>query len=67
MFNWIAKFFNSKPNESIELSDEEKKCASDDLMTQGLIFSSANHALHPNNSSDSSDAGSSDGGGSAGD
>jgi hypothetical protein len=67
MFDWITKIFNSKPNETVELSDEEKKRSSDDFVTQALIFPSANHALNPNGSSDSSDAGSSDGGGSAGD
>jgi len=67
MFDWITKIFNSKPNETVELSDEEKKRSSDDFVTQALICPSANHALNPNGSSDSSDAGSSDCGGSAGD
>ena len=63
MFDWITKIFNSKPNETVELSDEEKKRSSDDFVTPALIFPSTNHALNPNGSSDSSDAGSSDGGG----
>ena len=67
MFDWITKIFNSKPNETVELSDEEKKRSSDDFVAPALIFPSANHALNLNGSSDSSDAGSSDGGGSAGD
>jgi hypothetical protein len=67
MYDWITKIFNSKPNEIVELSEEEKKRSSDDFMTQTLIFPTANNALHPNSSTDSSDAGSSDGGGSAGD
>ena len=67
MFDWISKIFNSKPDETVVLSDEEKKRSSDDFVTPALIFPSANQALHPNGSNDSSDAGSSDGGGSAGD
>jgi hypothetical protein len=67
MFDWLTKIFTSKPNETAELSDEEKKRSSDDFVTPALIFPSANHALNPNDSSDSSDAGSSDGGGSPGD
>lgn len=67
MFDWITKIFNSKPNETVELSDEEKKRSSDDFVTSALIFPSANQALNPTDSSDSSVAGSSDGGGSAGD
>jgi hypothetical protein len=67
MFDWISKIFNSKPDETVVLSDEEKKCSSDDFVTPALIFPSANQAVHPNGSNDSSDAGSSDGGGSAGD
>lgn len=67
MFDWISKIFNSKPEQPIELSEDEKKRSSDDVMTQALIFPSANNALHPSGSADSSDAGSSDGGGSAGD
>ena len=66
MFDWISKIFNSKPDETVALSDEEKKRSSD-FVTSALIFPSANQALHPNGSNDSSDAGSSDGGGSAGD
>ena len=38
----------------------------DDYMNQALIFSSANRALNPKDSSDSSEAGSSDGGGDGG-
>ena len=38
----------------------------DDYMNQALIFSSANRAFNPKDSSDSSDAGSSDGGGDGG-
>ena len=67
MYDWITKIFNSKPNETVELSEEEEKRSTDDYMTQALIFSSANRALNPNDSSDSSDAGSSDSGSSAGD
>lgn len=67
MFDWISKFFNSKPDETVALSDEEKKRSSDDFVTSALIFPSANQALNPTDSSDSSVAGSSDGGGSAGD
>jgi hypothetical protein len=67
MFDWISKIFNSKPDETVALSDEEKKRSSDDFVTSVLIFPSANQALNPTDSSDSSDAGSSDGGGSAGD
>jgi hypothetical protein len=67
MFDWISKIFNSKPDETVVLSDEEKKRSSDDFVTPALIFPSANQAVHPNGSNDSSDAGSSDGGGSAGD
>ena len=66
MFDWITKIFNSKPNETVELSEEEKKRSTDDYMTQALIFSSANRALNPNDPSDSSDAGSSDGDGGGG-
>ncbi len=67
MFDWISKIFNSKPDETVVLSDEEKKRSSDDFVTPALIFPSANQAVHPNGSNDSSDAGSSDSGGSAGD
>jgi hypothetical protein len=67
MFDWISKIFNSKPDETVVLSDEEKKRSSDDFVTPALIFPSANQAVHPNGSNDSSDAGSSEGGGSAGD
>jgi hypothetical protein len=67
MFDWISKIFNSKPDETVVLSEEEKKRSSDDFVTPALIFPSANQAVHPNGSNDSSDAGSSDGGGSAGD
>jgi len=42
---------------------KKKKRSTDDYVTQALIFSNANHALNPNDSSDSFDAGSSDGGG----
>jgi hypothetical protein len=63
MFDWITKIFNSKPNETVELSDEEKKRSSDDFVTPALIFPSTKHELNPNGSSDSSDAGCSDGGG----
>lgn len=67
MFDWITKIFTSKPNEATELSDDEKKRSADDSMTQALIFPSVNNSLNPNGLSDSSDAGSSDGGGSVGD
>jgi hypothetical protein len=67
MFDWISKIFNSKPDETVVLSEEEKKRSSDDFVTPALIFPSANQAVHPNGSNDSSDAGSSEGGGSAGD
>ena len=67
MFDWITKLFNSKPNGTVDLSEEEEKRSTDDYVTQALIFSSANSALNPHDPSDSSDAGSSDGGGSAGD
>ena len=67
MFDWITKIFNSKPNETSELSEEEKKRSGDDFMAQGVIFPSTNNALNPNGLSDSSVAGSSDGGSSAGD
>ena len=67
MLDWISKIFNSKANETVELSEEEKKRSTDDYMPQALIFSSANHALNPNGSSGSSNAGNSDGGGSSGD
>ena len=67
MFDWISKIFNSKPDETVVLSDEEKKRSSDDFVTPALIFPSAYQAVHPNGSNDSSDAGSSEGGGSAGD
>ena len=67
MFGWFTKLFSSSATEPEALSEEEKKRSSDDFMTQTLIFPTANNALHPNGSSDSSDAGCSDGGGSAGD
>ena len=67
MFNWMTKIFSAKQQETLELSDEEKKRSSDDLMSQSLFFTSANHALHPSDTSDASDAGSGDGGGSVGD
>lgn len=67
MFGWFTKLFSSSATEPAALSEEEKKRSSDDVMTQTLIFPTANNALHPNGSTDSSDAGSSDGGGSAGD
>ena len=67
MFDWISKIFNSKPSETVEVSEEEKKRSSDDFVTPTIIFPSANKALNPNDSSDSSDACSSDGGGSGGD
>ena len=68
MFDWITKIFNSKPNEKVELSEDEKKRSGDDFMAQAVIFSSAKHELNPNGLSDSSDAGSSDddGGGGGG-
>ncbi|MCX7264928.1 MAG: hypothetical protein NT035_05890, partial [Burkholderiales bacterium] len=47
MYDWITKIFNSKPNEIVELSEEEKKRSTDDYVTQALIFSSANRALNP--------------------
>ena len=65
MFDWITKIFASKPNERTELSDDEKKRSADDFMNQTIIFPSANQAINPNSSSESSDSGSSDGGGSA--
>jgi hypothetical protein len=67
MFDWITKIFNSKPNDTVERSDEEKKRSSDDFVTQAIIFPNASQALNPIGSSESTDAGSSDGGGSSGD
>jgi len=66
MFDWLSKVFNSKPNETLELSEEEKKRSDDGFVSQVLIFPSANNALNPNSSADNADAGSSDGGGGGG-
>jgi hypothetical protein len=66
MFDWLSRIFNSKPNETIEPSEEEKKRSDDGFVNQALIFPSANDALNPNNSSNNADAGSSDGGGGGG-
>lgn len=67
MFDWLSKIFNPKASESVALSEEEKKRSNDDFVTQALLFPTANQALNPNDSAHSTDAGSSDGGGSAGD
>jgi hypothetical protein len=54
-----------------ELSEEEKKKAQDDFVTQTLIFPSAHKALDTGNSADAGDSGGDSGGdgggGSAGD
>jgi hypothetical protein len=34
MYDWITKIFNSKPNEIVELSEEEKKRSTDDYVTR---------------------------------
>ena len=66
MFDWITKIFNSKPNDTVEISNEEKKRSSDDFVTQAIIFSNASQTPNPIGSSESTDAGSSDSGGSPG-
>ena len=66
MFDWLSRIINSKPNETIEPSEEEKKRSDDGFVNQALIFPSANDALNPNSSSNNTDAGSSDGGGGGG-
>ena len=63
MFDWLSRIFNSKPNETLEPSEEEKKRSDDGFVNQVLIFPNANNALNPTSSSDNADAGSSDGGG----
>ena len=66
MFDWLSKIFNSKPNEALDPSEEEKKRSDDGFVNQVLIFPNANNALNPTSSSDNADAGSSDGGGGGG-
>ncbi len=67
MFDWITKIFNSKSNDTVELSDEEKKRSSDDWVSQAIIFPIASQALNPIGSSESTDVRGSDSGGSSGD
>ena len=62
MFDWLSRIFNSKPTETLEPSEEEKKRSDDGFVNQVLIFPNANNVLNHNSSADNADAGSSDGG-----
>jgi hypothetical protein len=71
MFDWIKKLFENEQPAVAELSEEEKKKAQDDFVSQTLIFPSAHKALETGNSSTAGDSGGDSGGdgggGSAGD
>lgn len=45
MFDWIKKLFGNEQPAVAELSEEEKKKAQDDFVTQTLIFPSAQRVL----------------------
>ena len=53
MFDWLSRIFNSKPNETIDPSEEEKKRSDDGFVNQALIFPSANDAMNPSNAASS--------------
>ena len=66
MIEWLKKIFEAEQATVTEVVDSKKR-EGDDFITQALIFPNSNSALHPNVASDSSESGSRDGGGSAGD